>query len=112
MDLDRPDGPTPGFVLPFPLKRAEVYKKEFQLPLLRVSFSKMEDAFAVGVWFIRCDESEVYWVFHGISGETSATLEKKVREHGGIRIPKGSEGKMVEVAEEVCGKQRTYPNQA
>ena len=87
MDLDRLDEPTPGFVLALPLKRAEAYKKEFQLPLLRASLWKMEDALAMGVWFIRCGESEVYWVFHGISGETSGTLEKKVREHGGSISP-------------------------
>ncbi|ADR37833.1 hypothetical protein Ocepr_2385 (plasmid) [Oceanithermus profundus DSM 14977] len=102
MDLDRLDEPTPGFVLAFPLKKTEVYKKEFNLPLLRVSLSKMEDALAVGVWFIRCDESEVDWIFHGISGETSGALEKKVREHGGIRIPRGNEDEMVKIAERVC----------
>jgi len=106
MDLDRFDEPTPGFVLPFPLKRAEIYEKEFRLPLLRASFSKMEDAYAVGVWVIRCDESEVYWAFHGISGETSATLEKKVREHGGIRIPRADEHEMVKIAERVCRERR------
>jgi len=112
MDLDRFDEPTPGFVLPFPLNRAGTYEKEFRLPLLRASFSKMEDAYAVGVWVIRCDESEVYWTFHGISGETSGTLEKKVREHGGIRIPRADEDEMVKIAERVCRERNISSNQA
>ena len=102
MELDRCDESMPGFLLSLPLKRAEVFKKEYQLPFLRMSLSKMEDSLAVGVWVIRCDEPEVYWTFRGVSGGTSGALAKKVREHGGRRIPRADEEKMVELAEMLC----------
>jgi len=100
-DMDRFEKPMPGFILPFPIGHTERWSKTANLGFARASFSALENAFALGVWYIPCDENGG-WVFHAIGGERGSALREKVKRHGGVLIPKADEDKMVEIMERVC----------
>ncbi|WP_287371557.1 hypothetical protein [Oceanithermus sp.] len=103
MDLDRFAEPRAGFVLPFPVGTVARWEKKIEVPFARLVVGVDDAAVAVGVWYVDCGKA-VDWVFHGISGDTAGSFERKVRAARGLRIPFGDEDEMARVAERDCAK--------